>query len=1453
MTVSRRLHRGRLLAVIGACALLVGGAIAVHRWQQRRAVGDFVARARALRADGKVAEAGRLLQRYLLVRPDDPEALAAFARIVLERASRSGADPQEQAYAWSGMEEAIRRNPDDPELHVELARFLVDIGRYGDAAAHLDTLGDPRGASAAGGDRPSIDREEVQLLRARIAAGTGRTADAVRIAGALVGFNAETGIFAPVDRPGRHAFTATTLLLDLLEERLGDPATARRVVDHVRRTHSDQPAAMVTLADWYRDHGNLAEARRSAALALGGAPDDPAVLRVAGNVALDSGDHPAAERHFRRLVEVDPAAEEGHLGLASTALRRGDPAAAVDLARTGVESCSGSGTLLLILADAQLQADDLEGAARTIESAAALRGAQSVLGTDRTAGVENPAVTMLRVRLAMARREWLAATRFLEAVRPFVGSAPARLREVDLLLARCAEQLGRTDVQVAATRRAIDDDESSLEARLQEAAALAASGQTAGAIAGYELVAAALPAERFEELPRVWNPLLRLLVDAEMARPAAERSWVRVEALERRILTSPRVSPVHKALVRADRLVREGDPQAAVETLAATAAEHPLEPQALAGAALLALGVAGPGRAGEILATAPAELAGDPLVLMARAQVAARQSAAAATAEFAALEAACRDLPDEQAVKVLSNLATLRRDRGEIDAAAVLWQEAARRMRDPLQPSMALLEIGCDRRDGGAVREAVAGVHRVVGADSPEGRVATATRALFEVRERHAFTTPGDAGLSEADAAGLAEARQNLYAAGDQRPGWPRVESLLGEIARFEGDDEVAVGHFERAIDLGATSPALFRQLSALLIGLDRLPDAQRLLDRLAGPGGRGVERVSAEMEVRRGDIDGALAEAERVLESGQPVDAADLLWFGELLRAAGDAGRAETCLERAVAAAPGEPAAWVSLVIHQHETGNAASAERTLSRAEAALGPDALAFVFAQAREAMGRFGDAEATLREAAGRPGASAEAHRHLVSFLMRRQQSAAAIVELEALLAADPPAAMAAWGRRALASLLADRGTHRDTGRAIALLDANEAQAGRARPGDLALAAAILGRRPDPRSWRLALERLDRLREVRGSSRADRLREAGLRFRTGDTSAARNLLVDLAGSADAPLTDLVALVDLLLQTDDLDSARTWMIAIDKRAGDHPSAIALRARLARATGDEKGAAAAARSLLPDGPVTAASAGDALAVARLYEQLGFAAAAEKLLLEVAPVSTAGLVEAARFLGASGRPVAALDLLDEGRGRLAVVPRLNAAVDVVRAAASSDDSVIGRVEGWCRQALRDDPGSVAVASALADLLALADRSDEATALVADLLARDGWSAEDRSRLSLRRAAGLAAPATADEALALLEEAEAELGPIPDLLDARGLVLLARGDAEAALSPLGDAALAASPEHLLHLATALAADGRRTEAKASIAKARKAGLDGRRLSAADRARLALVETAPDPS
>ncbi|MBU6277593.1 MAG: hypothetical protein KGQ61_13230, partial [Planctomycetes bacterium] len=104
-----------------------------------------------------------------------------------------------------------------------------------------------------------------------------------------------------------------------------------------------------------------------------------------------------------------------------------------------------------------------------------------------------------------------------------------------------------------------------------------------------------------------------------------------------------------------------------------------------------------------------------------------------------------------------------------------------------------------------------------------------------------------------------------------------------------------------------------------------------------------------------------------------------------------------------------------------------------------------------------------------------------------------------------------------------------------------------------------------------------------------------------------------------------------------------------------------------------------------------------------------------------------------------------------------------------------------------------------------------------------------------------------------DEALALLEEAEAELGPIPDLLDARGLVLLARGDSRAALSPLGEAALAASPEHLLHLATALAADGRRDEAKASIEKARKAGLDGRRLSAADRARLALVETAPDPS
>jgi hypothetical protein len=89
------------------------------------------------------------------------------------------------------------------------------------------------------------------------------------------------------------------------------------------------------------------------------------------------------------------------------------------------------------------------------------------------------------------------------------------------------------------------------------------------------------------------------------------------------------------------------------------------------------------------------------------------------------------------------------------------------------------------------------------------------------------------------------------------------------------------------------------------------------------------------------------------------------------------------------------------------------------------------------------------------------------------------------------------------------------------------------------------------------------------------------------------------------------------------------------------------------------------------------------------------------------------------------------------------------------------------------------------------------------------------------------------------EAKEFVEMALAELGPHPDVLDTRGLVLLAAGDSGAAVDALTEAVLDRSATKYLHLACALAADRRIEPAKQALAEARKRGLDTTRLAAYD--------------
>jgi hypothetical protein len=128
-----------------------------------------------------------------------------------------------------------------------------------------------------------------------------------------------------------------------------------------------------------------------------------------------------------------------------------------------------------------------------------------------------------------------------------------------------------------------------------------------------------------------------------------------------------------------------------------------------------------------------------------------------------------------------------------------------------------------------------------------------------------------------------------------------------------------------------------------------------------------------------------------------------------------------------------------------------------------------------------------------------------------------------------------------------------------------------------------------------------------------------------------------------------------------------------------------------------------------------------------------------------------------------------------------------------------------------------------------------------------EMLDRPGLEPMQAAIVANNLAFHLAQPETATEALELVNRAIGELGPHPDLLDTRGVVLVAAGKATQALADLQEAVLAPSAAKFLHLALAQAEARQPKDAARSLERARTLGMDPAQLPAADKTRLERLE------
>jgi tetratricopeptide (TPR) repeat protein len=246
--------------------------------------------------------------------------------------------------------------------------------------------------------------------------------------------------------------------------------------------------------------------------------------------------------------------------------------------------------------------------------------------------------------------------------------------------------------------------------------------------------------------------------------------------------------------------------------------------------------------------------------------------------------------------------------------------------------------------------------------------------------------------------------------------------------------------------------------------------------------------------------------------------------------------------------------------------------------------------------------------------------------------------------------------------------------------------------------------------------------------------------------------------------------------------------------------------------------------------------------------EQLGFPKAADKVFGQFAELSPEGAAARVEFLGRQKRPEEALDLLEARWDEMSLERALTTAIQVVRV---QDDPKewTPRIEPRLVKAKRLDPGSVVIQLLEAELLALEAKPDEAEKIYRDLLTRSDIDGTQKAIISNNLAFHLAKPGSTAEARKLIDAAIDELGPLPDLLDTRGMIRMAAGESQDAVADFSEAVLQPSDVKFLHLAWAQFETGDQAAAKSSLEAGRRRGLENSRLSPDDRERLAKLEAA----
>ncbi len=1373
----KRLNVKLLVILFVGVVVLSGAAFGLWVMNSSRTRDALKIEAQRFEKEGELDEALKYYGRYLRQVPDDAEAAGQYAMLLADWSEGPNAPRSANQLAFKELEKALRLDSSRDDIRRRLIKYTMARRRIADAVQHINVLLEKY---------PEDGELYARLAQCHVTQN--------RLEEAREAF--DKSIENDPTRVDSYFAYAVLLRskLDLSEE-------SDAMIDLMVENNPENFRSYLVRSNYLQAYGMLEESWEDIQEAVERAPEEMDVLLGAANLARRTKRVDEARELLMKALEVDGENQQVFRLLATLAHEAKDSKLAMKYVNEGLEKIPDSRVLLEMKAGLHIEADELDEAKLAIAELDGLR-------------YDIEKLDFLRAQLLLREGQFVRAGQLLESIRPLLVRDPSSRVRTNLTLITCYQKLGQVDLVIDACRRVLEDDPQNAFARSRR-------------------VSAYMQNQRFPEASqeaaeggRSMAPAsFQAMLGIQLALPKEEQDWTaaeeyiaqirkRTEALEDEEIRSRQ--NVNLMLYEAEILFHKGQFAESEQRLNAALEALPEDPSMWVALANFKQRSEGLDALFEVLDRAEAELGQHRILTLKRIQGFQAMPPEDAIAELKGMESAIKEqYSDEEELFLLSNLAEAFFAKGNYEEAKRIFRFVDENAPyDDLKIRMRRFAMAATATDDEGMLEAIDRIAEVVGKESAEWNYAQAARIIKLIEK------------AKMENDQLAKAREYIEKAFETRPNWHVVWRVRAQIDRQEGNYESAIENYERAIELGERKRGYYMDL-VRLYSITRQPEkALKYLELLRNAIPDSAQLAKGEMVIRMqsGDVKGAFEAAKQVVPNSE--DAGDWVQFGQILaklKAEDETFEyeitAEEALRKATELSPADGSIWSTLVQYLVAVDKTEEAEKVIDEMQGHLPDEQEPLVMGMCYQMVGRGEDAEKSyLRAVSDRPE-NLGILRTLVSFYIQNSNLPVAVEYLDKMLAlADQNVANSQnnlrWARRSKAQIVARSGNYGDLQDALAMIDANAVDGVLPRV-EVVLKATMLGTRPDYDSRSEAIRLLEDL-QIRAQGQGSDLSPGEKHllaqlyasdYKPDSWLKCREQMLDLLASAPDSQTYKFEFIRMLTKRaegpNDLAEVKSWLDSLD-RQGEGDMLTESRVRYLVKAGKPEEAVEVMNLAVPVvADILPEEVQRLLGAATVMETLELYDAAEEFFKRYVNVKSEERLRLAGFYGRRLRLDDALFVCEEALEDQSYTEVCNVAQGVLRSCVAQveiGDKHFKRVEGWIKKAMEEniDPDGVKVT--YADFRDAQGQYDAAVKLYEELLNDEDIT--DRARVTaLNNVAFIYAvrDGNGKRAQPLIDEAMGILGPLPELLDTKAMVLLAMGDTEQSISLL-NSALQTSPD-----------------------------------------------------